>query len=359
MRSSAAARKVQTDRLEISALLDLSSRIGRDPLLVQGSSGNTSVKIDGILWVKASGKWLANAGREEFLVPVQLAECLDRFSRREDSPSPVETSCANRLRPSIETFMHAVLPHRVVVHVHSVNAIAWAVRQDAVLQLKERLNGLRWRWIPYTASGPQLARKMRGACRRGPKPDVFILGNHGLVVCGEDCERAEYLLSEVERRLATPPRIVPQPNYSALEQVERISGWRLPEDSAMHTLGTDGHSRRIAQGGILYPSQAIFLGPVIPQLPRYDAPSIARRRIARIRESSPFLVVERSGILESDDIIAEEEATLKGYVEVVRRIDTSASIRYLSNPEVKAVLDGDSKSTQEATDELRERERSA
>ena len=28
--------------------------------------------------------------------------------------------------------MHAVMPHRVVIHVHSVNAIAWAVRRDGV-----------------------------------------------------------------------------------------------------------------------------------------------------------------------------------------------------------------------------------
>jgi rhamnose utilization protein RhaD (predicted bifunctional aldolase and dehydrogenase) len=342
MKCSAAAGKLQTDRSEIAALLDLSSRIGRDPLLVQASSGNTSVKIDGTLWVKASGKWLVHAGREEFLVPVQLSECIDRLERREDSPLQLESSRANRLRPSTETFMHAVLPHRVVIHVHSVNTIAWAVRQDAAVQLKERLYGLRWRWIPYMASRLQLARRMRGACRRGPKPEVFILGNRGLVVCGEDCERVEYLLFEVERRLAIPPRIVPQPNYRALEQVACISGWRLPHEAAIHTLGTDGHSRRIAQGGILYPSQAIFLGPGIPQLPRDDVPSGMRRRIARIRELSPFLVVERSGVLESDSILAEEEATLRGYVEVVRRIDTCASIRYLSNQEVKAVSDGTS-----------------
>ena len=32
------------------------------------------MKLYGVLWIKASGKWLAHAGREEILVPVDLDE---------------------------------------------------------------------------------------------------------------------------------------------------------------------------------------------------------------------------------------------------------------------------------------------
>ena len=35
-----------------------SARVGNNPLLVQAGSGNTSIKLDGVLWIKASGKWL-------------------------------------------------------------------------------------------------------------------------------------------------------------------------------------------------------------------------------------------------------------------------------------------------------------
>jgi hypothetical protein len=35
---------------EGSELLKLSARLGRDPLLVQASSGNTSIKLGGTLW---------------------------------------------------------------------------------------------------------------------------------------------------------------------------------------------------------------------------------------------------------------------------------------------------------------------
>jgi rhamnose utilization protein RhaD (predicted bifunctional aldolase and dehydrogenase) len=54
-----------TNHSEIQALTDVSARLGCDPLLVQAGSGNTSVQLDGVLWIKASGKWLAHAAREE------------------------------------------------------------------------------------------------------------------------------------------------------------------------------------------------------------------------------------------------------------------------------------------------------
>jgi rhamnose utilization protein RhaD (predicted bifunctional aldolase and dehydrogenase) len=340
MSSAAVQQVVERDQPEIEELLELSARIGSDPLLVQGSNGNTSIKVDGTLWIKASGKWLGNAGREQILVPVTLSDCLDRFGRGERFPIQQESSCASRVHPSVETFLHAVLPQRVILHVHSINTIAWSLREDAPQQLEERLSGLRWQWVPYVASGRPLARKIRTACRRY-QPDVFVLGNHGLVVCGEDCDTVKCLLFEVERRLALPPRVVPQPNHRALEEVRRISGWRLPDDPAVHTLGTDGHSRRIIQGGVLYPSQAMYLGVVVPQVMRNIAAPRIRRRIARVRRSSPFLVVERSGVLVSDDITRSEEEALRGYAEVVRRIETSATIRYLNAREVRTALNAD------------------
>src|ERR671938_81943 len=81
---SRAARNYSSD---ISALLRFSARIGRDPLLVQASSGNTSLKLNGTLWIKASGKWLAKADQQEILVPVSLSECLERFEQGGSVPT--------------------------------------------------------------------------------------------------------------------------------------------------------------------------------------------------------------------------------------------------------------------------------
>ena len=92
---------------EFASLRDLSARVGRDPLLVQASNGNTSIKLDGILWIKASGKWLAHAVQEEMFVPLELANVKASIQNDTEIASPYTPN--DQLRPSIETAMHAVL----------------------------------------------------------------------------------------------------------------------------------------------------------------------------------------------------------------------------------------------------------
>src|SRR5580700_809111 len=244
-------------REEIASLLNLSRRVGCDPQLVQGNNGNISLKLDGVLWIKASGKWLADAKQEDTFVPVELAVVKESLRRNVEIAQLY--TWVDELRPSIETAMHAVLPHRVVLHVHSVNTIAWAVRRDGPSQLSKRLAGLDWQWIPYVSSGIPLARKVQELLSEAPETNVFILGNHGLVICGNDCEGAEALLNEVERRLAVIPRPSPEPEAGLLAALSDCSHWRFPNIPALHALGTDPVSRMILKGGVLYPCQAIFL----------------------------------------------------------------------------------------------------
>jgi hypothetical protein len=73
---------------ELASLRELSARVGSDPLLVQASNGNTSIKLDGILWIKASGKWLAHASQEEALVPVELAEAREAVEHGTEIAKP-------------------------------------------------------------------------------------------------------------------------------------------------------------------------------------------------------------------------------------------------------------------------------
>ena len=42
-------------------LKELSVKIGKDTSLIQSSGGNTSIKENGLIWIKASGKKLRNA----------------------------------------------------------------------------------------------------------------------------------------------------------------------------------------------------------------------------------------------------------------------------------------------------------
>jgi rhamnose utilization protein RhaD (predicted bifunctional aldolase and dehydrogenase) len=321
---------------EMDALRELSARVGSEPLLVQASNGNTSIKVNGTLWIKASGRWLANATREELFMGVGLA-AINRslhgglgISARYDSKDD--------LRPSIETPMHAAIPHRVVIHVHSINAISWAIRLDGPEQIKDRLAGLHWQWIPYAPSGNPLAREIAKAAGRAPETDVFILGSHGLVVCGKDCDAAEKLLREVDWRLALPPRKFPKPNLDALKVIARFPGWEFPEVQAVHALATDPRCRNILQGGILYPCQAIFLGQKLAFLPAWMAESRFKEWLDVQQCVPAFVAVEGIGVMINTKMTRAERATLRALAEVTLRAAEPAPLRYLTEREVAEVL---------------------
>lgn len=303
---------------------------------MQASNGNTSIKLEGILWIKGSGKWLARANQEEMLIPIELAEAKEAVEQgREIAQRQISR---NRIRPSIETAMHAVLPHRVVIHVHSINTIAWAIRSDGLEELKARLRGLRWQWIPYTASGIPLAREIELTVARATDTNVFILANHGLVVCGQDCAASEELLWEVERRLAISPRPFPMPDSVVLGNIARFSGWQYPDCDGLHALGTDKAALKILKGGVLYPCQAIFLGLEALTLPPMLAASKLKARLTEGERPPSFVVVERGGVMLNEKMTNAERATLIGLMEVVRRTEESAPLRYLSREEVEKVL---------------------
>jgi rhamnose utilization protein RhaD (predicted bifunctional aldolase and dehydrogenase) len=321
---------------EFASLRDLSARLGSDQLLVQASNGNTSIKLDGILWIKASGKWLAHAMQEEMFVPLELAEVKESFRNDREIASPYTPN--DRLCPSIETAMHAVLRHRVVLHVHSINVIACAIRLDGPALLTERLAGLHWQWIPYAASGAPLAREIEKAVAGRPETEVLILGNHGLVVCGPDCHTAEKLLREVERRLAITPRRFPKPDATVLAMIARFSRWQFPDVDLLHALGTDTASRKILRGGVLYPCQAIFLGPIMPLLPPAAVISKFTERWNGQDGTPAFVAVEKSGVMLNEKMTSAERATLIGLVQVTLRTEESVRLRYLKEAEVMGVL---------------------
>lgn len=321
---------------EFSHLRDLSAAIGSDPLLVQASNGNTSIKLGGILWIKASGKLLADALQADSFVPLDLAEVKASIHRK--SEISARYALQGNSCPSIETAMHAVIRHRVVIHVHSINAIVWAVQLDGPELLRERLAGLHWRWIPYAASGLPLAREIENAIIDAPETDVFVLGNHGLVVCGQDCRLAEKLLRQVEQRLLIAPRPVSSPDTAVLEMIARFTSWRFPEDEMLHAFGTDNLTLQIVKGGVLYPCQAIFLGVTFPSLPPTVSFANFTEESRRATTTSSFVAIEKCGTMISEKMTPAERATLMGLVQVTLRTAESTRLRYLNWTEVTHVL---------------------
>jgi rhamnose utilization protein RhaD (predicted bifunctional aldolase and dehydrogenase) len=303
----------------------LSSTLGRDPEQVQAAGGNTSLKADGVLWVKASGLWLADAGSRDIFVPVDLGRVLAGVA--DDLADPVAAAVLQDLnpeglRPSIETTLHALLPHAVVVHTHSVRTIALAIREDAEARLAERLDGLPWAYVPYCKPGLPLTRAV-AAKVRGRTVDVLVLGNHGLVVGASSVASADRLLREVERRLDAPRLVLPAGDPARLD----APGLRPVRHAAAHGLAMDPEVVARVGRGSLYPDHVIFLGP---------ATAILGDEAAAERGTKLFLAPGAGALVPSDAIPSADELALCLAL-VMERVPPDARLRYLT-PEDEAEL---------------------
>ncbi|AUC98830.1 class II aldolase [Bradyrhizobium sp. SK17] len=323
---------------QINDLREMSARVGRNMLLVQGAGGNSSVKDRDTLWVKASGTWLSDATDKDIFVPVALSAALAALEQG-DERVPLAPGATTTLRASIETSLHALMPHPVVLHVHSVNTIAWAVRTDAPAELTRRLAGLNWRYLDYCHPGLPLAQAVSAAIAREPV-DVLILGNHGLVVGATTCEAAEAMVADVEQRLALMPREALAADSDALRSICAGTDYRVPSDPRCHGIATDRHNLAVATGGSLYPDHVVFLGRAMPTLGHGG--SLRAADLKKTDAPPPVAVlIPGIGSVIRKDASAGAEAMLSCLALVTCRLPPNAPIHYLTEQNENALLNWD------------------
>lgn len=330
---------------EMKRLKALSARVGADPLLVQAAGGNTSLKQDGVMWIKASGTWLQHAMERDIFVPVALAPLLAALERDD----PACESCTDfvhtdlnslGLRPSIETTVHASFAHRIVVHVHCVETISWAVRADAEALLAPRLAHFRWAFIPYRRPGLPLAKEIRK--RLKADTNVLVLGNHGLVVAAETVAEAEALLHDVVRVLVRPARPAQPADVAALEGLAKGSPYEPAPDPAIHAFALDAVSLAQARKGTLYPDHIVFLGAGIAVAEAGESPKAAAERIGLSGRPEPKLIaIPGKGVLLPRDATPAVLAMARCLADVTARLGVDDPARALALEDELALVNWD------------------
>jgi rhamnulose-1-phosphate aldolase/alcohol dehydrogenase len=201
---------------EALALRVYTSRlIGRDPDLVMHGGGNTSLKgtvttLVGdeveALFVKGSG-WDLDSIEPPGLPGVDLAH----LRKLRKLPELSDEEMVNQLRthlfdagapnPSVETLLHAFLPHRFIDHTHADIALVLTnqPREEAEAMVAEAF-GPRWAIVPYVMPGFALAKLAAEVYERDAEVEGLVLLNHGLFTFADDARTAyDRMIAGVDR----------------------------------------------------------------------------------------------------------------------------------------------------------------
>ena len=193
--------------------------LGGEPKLVLHGGGNTSVKtrmadITGqqldVLCVKGSG-WDMGTIEAPGLPAVRLSPLRELQGLQALSDEDmVNVQRANLLdskspNPSVETLLHAFLPHKFIDHTHS-NAVLALTDQPDGEALAADLYGKRAALVPYVMPGFALAKKTAEIAKSNPDVEGLILLKHGIFSMGATAEEAYVrmidLVTMAEKRLA-------------------------------------------------------------------------------------------------------------------------------------------------------------
>ncbi|MBV9580767.1 MAG: bifunctional aldolase/short-chain dehydrogenase [Chloroflexi bacterium] len=196
--------------------------LGRDHSLVLHGGGNTSVKIhqpdvfgddEDVLYVKGSG-WDLETIQPAGFAPVRLERVLHlaRLSRLSDAQMVQELRAAmvdpSAPAPSVETILHALLPHPFVDHTHADALLAITNTEDGARRVRD-IYGDSVVVVRYVMPGFDLARVVaeRFPKEVTPRTVGLVLLNHGFFSFGatarEAYERMIALVDQAEQYLAS------------------------------------------------------------------------------------------------------------------------------------------------------------
>lgn len=315
--------------------------IGADPLLVQGAGGNVSWKSGSTLWIKASGTWLADAETQDIFVPVDLEHLRNAIAKGNFSVTP-KLAGASTLKPSIETLLHALMPHNVVVHLHAIEVLAHLVRPDSELELEGLLcsSDLKWKSVAYFKPGSALASVVFSTLEGAPELDVVFLLNHGVVIGGADIAEIDHILKKLITALAEPTRRVLENN--ALPPPIKLASeneYFSVADPEVQLLAVDLELfDRLEKDWNLYPDHVVFLGA----RPECFSSLGSLQEYCSTRVFKPDLLFIRGlGVFTQPGFGAAKKAQLRCFYDVIVRQRQHSQLNTLSEQQISELLNWD------------------
>lgn len=369
---------------ELNSIIEISRKFGEDGDMVQGGGGNTSVKIgSGKMYVKASGTTLRMADVDNFIV-VDVEEVLDILGDKDMSeltPGERDLIVSKRLqglvkdgsnkRPSIETFLHALLG-KYVVHVHPVYVNALTCFEGGhVLAEKIFKDKIKYLWIGYDSPGYQIGVLLKDGLKKyvacnGTVPEVIFLQNHGIII-SSDNEKDIYQLNDTVMRelkdffgnilVSESPPAKKHEAKSYLAMLKRAFNaihiqyncLHFTKAGVIHYVLQRENSNQLFTEGALYPDQIVYCGEYPLYIER-DADykkvlSILKEFIETVGYPPKVAIFDGKAVIFSGESLNEIKAmeeTLESHLKVLLLIEKKGKPGFLSREETTYIANWES-----------------
>ena len=200
------------NREALDRLIKMSKYAGQRFDLVQAGGGNTSVKFGDHMYIKASGYLLSELSETTghtivktnavvaILDDASVLQVTDKKEKDAAASKKLQrTKVTDGPRPSIETYLHAVL-YTYTLHVHAIAVNIFTSQKN----WKEKLYELddKALCVQYETPGIELALELKKQMEayvttHGQRPKVIFLQNHGLIISSDAYEEIEVLNEKV------------------------------------------------------------------------------------------------------------------------------------------------------------------
>ena len=324
----------EQDKKMFQELTDLSVRMGNNLDIIQANGGNTSIKSDSYLYVKGSGKKLANAKIENIFAKV-LIQNLSKGISLSSVDQKINKSQAKMIKPSIEVSLHKLIKSKIVLHSHPIDIIAQTIGENGREHLENTLKDINWTWIDYFKPGKDLAREIKIQMYKKAS-NVYILQNHGLIIGGETPKAAEVLQNKILNLTKLNKRKFEFTQKDKLRYLSTKLPFKtyLPKHEVIHSLAIDNWSYQLSQKNPHCPDHAVLCGI------RPNIIDLNKQKLSDVNSKLPYLIIKDIGVIfsENNDTL---EAMLRSQAEIFLRLTKNTKVKLLSKNQCEDLINWD------------------
>ena len=285
----------------LELLIEFSQRYGADPELVNAGGGNTSAKVDGIMYIKCSGTALKEASEVSF-AKMDLKKLFRIFERtypegdreREAAVLADMMACCTpgeeHKRPSVETLLHALFEQKFVLHLHPALINGLACSRGGEAEAK-RLFGDAIVWVPACRPGYTLAKLMYEKMKTAKgRIGVVLLENHGVFFAADTPGELDRMLRDMTERLTGCIREFPktgdggaEPGYG--KKLTKLSGCEYFCYNGSTTAKAFAESFEAVKDMLtpFNPDQVVYCGPGAGFIDDVEKAGAVNKRMAIVR----------------------------------------------------------------------------